>query len=390
VTPWAYYNVALTRDSNARVNQYVTDWQSRVRAETPDCTAASLPARPDIYYIILDGYGRADILQEVYGFDNTPFLTFLRDKGFYIAERSTPNYAQTALSLSSSLNFQYLDDLAARLGPDVRTIMPLRAMISSNRLSVYLQALGYQRVALSSGYPPTEMPDADRYLAPALQLSAFQQELINSTPLLLLLAAVPDLSQYNLHRERILFSLAQLPAVTENPEPTLTFVHLLAPHPPFVFGPNGEAVQPGAFQPFALADGNFFPGGAGQYLTAYRDQITFMTKEVRQVVTEILEKSPEPPIIILQGDHGPGSRLNWQSAADSYLPERFSILNAYFFPDRNYAALYPEISPVNSFRVLLNQFFCGRYELLPDRDYFSSIGHSYAFTEVTSAVHEAP
>ena len=243
LAPWAYYNLVLTRDSNVRVNQYVADWQSQARAETPVCAASSLPAKPDIYYIILDGYGRADILQQLYGFDNTAFLTFLQDNGFYIAERSTSNYAQTALSLSSSLSFQYLDELITRLGSEVRTIMPLREMITHNRLSNYLQPLGYQRVVFSSGYPPTEMPDADRYRAPARRLSAFQQELINSTPLPLLLAAVPGFSQYDIHRERVLFALEQLPAVTENPEPTLTFVHLLAPHPPFVFRSNGEAVQ---------------------------------------------------------------------------------------------------------------------------------------------------
>ena len=144
--------------------------------------------------------------------------------------------------------------------------------------------------------------------------------------------------------------------------------------------------KPVLLQSFSLSDGSFFAGGPEQYVAAYRDQIIFITQKVQQVVTEILAQSPEPPIIILQGDHGPGSRLNWQSLADSYLPERFSILNAYYFPDHDYAALYPEVTPVNTFRIVLNQFFCGHYSLLPDRNYFSPIGQSYALTDVTLMV----
>src|SRR4030065_1421713 len=46
---------------------------------------ATLNPFPDIYYIILDGYGNAEILQQVYDYDNTAFLEDLRTRGFYIA-----------------------------------------------------------------------------------------------------------------------------------------------------------------------------------------------------------------------------------------------------------------------------------------------------------------
>ena len=63
---------------------------------------------PDIYYIILDAYGRSDVLQTTYGIDNSVFLSQLQELGFYVAECSMSNYAQTELSLSSSLNLNYL------------------------------------------------------------------------------------------------------------------------------------------------------------------------------------------------------------------------------------------------------------------------------------------
>ena len=74
-------------------------------------TAQVVGRRPDIYYIILDGYARSDVMSKLFGFDNEPFLKRLEQKGFYVARRSTANYCQTPLSLSSSLNAVYLNDL---------------------------------------------------------------------------------------------------------------------------------------------------------------------------------------------------------------------------------------------------------------------------------------
>ena len=67
--------------------------------------------RPDIYYIILDGYGRLDALGE---FDNTDFLKELERRGFFVAADATSNYKNSIQSLASSLNFAYLDSLEPR------------------------------------------------------------------------------------------------------------------------------------------------------------------------------------------------------------------------------------------------------------------------------------
>lgn len=82
--------------------------------EIPTTETNSAP--PDIYLIILDGYGREDILRDLYGFDNSEFASFLRDSGFYVADRSSPNYPQTELSISSSMNLNYLDGFVDGFG----------------------------------------------------------------------------------------------------------------------------------------------------------------------------------------------------------------------------------------------------------------------------------
>jgi hypothetical protein len=52
-------------------------------------------AQPDIYYIILDMYGRSDTIENEYGYDNSAFLETLRKQGFYVAACSTSNYTLT-------------------------------------------------------------------------------------------------------------------------------------------------------------------------------------------------------------------------------------------------------------------------------------------------------
>ena len=79
-------------------------------AEEGQAAAAAAKAgpKPNVFYIILDGYGRADELKAVYGYDNQPFIDFLRSKGFYVVEHARSNYSHTRQSLASSLNMKYL------------------------------------------------------------------------------------------------------------------------------------------------------------------------------------------------------------------------------------------------------------------------------------------
>ena len=62
--------------------------------------------RPDVYYVILDRYANSWTLANLYGYDNTPFLEALRERGFYVADEAWANYFKTAFSVSSSLDMR--------------------------------------------------------------------------------------------------------------------------------------------------------------------------------------------------------------------------------------------------------------------------------------------
>jgi hypothetical protein len=95
------------------------------------------------------------------------------------------------------------------------------------------------------------------------------------------------------------------------PGPKFVFAHLVVPHQPFVFGPNGESFV----IPEKVHKGNTYYTNR-DYQLGYANQVAFISDRIAQVVESILEKSSIPPIIIIQGDHGPSHLMfhpEWRS-----------------------------------------------------------------------------
>ncbi len=342
-------------------------------------------AVPDIYYIILDGYARHDVMKSLFGFDNSAFLTRLEERGFYVARKSTANYCQTPLSLSASLNAVYLDELVKGLENDQTE---LSGYIGKSSVVETLRPLGYKFVTFATGFDPTEFPMADVYLSPHPYSSGFERMVIDLTPLRVIWPNPARFDQPTQSRQRTSFLLDRLAGIADDPAPTFTLAHVFCPHPPFVFGENGEDVSAQYRKyTFNLSDriGGRFRDPT-HFSAGYRDQSAFITARIEATIDRLLERSPEPPIIILQSDHGSELNLDAHDVANTDLKERMSILNAYYFPGRRYQALYQRITPVNSFRIVLNTYFGASLDLLPDRSFFSTWTEPYMFHDVTAAV----
>jgi hypothetical protein len=369
--------------ANAQSGQLAADPAVKPPGEVK--TIAADHERPDIYYIILDGYARTDVMRELFGFDNRPFLERLRKRGFYVADQSTANYCQTPLSLSSSMNGVYLND---RIPPTARDKSQLSRWIGDGTVVRTLRGLGYRFVTFATGFEETEQPHADVYLSPSPYISAFHRMIINRTPLVWAVPGEQHRDEFDFMRERTLFLLDQVPRLAREEQPTFTFAHILSPHPPFVFGENGEDVSPHG-RLCQLTDGDHYReiyGDRHTYATGYRNQAAFITARVESMIDRILANSRRPPVIILQSDHGSGLNLSTNSVEQTDLHERMSILNAYYLPGAEKPALYPSISPVNSFRVVFNAYFKAGLELLPDRSYYSTWDDPFLFTDVSPRV----
>ena len=368
--------LAIPLLSVARYELQSGDTLARAGEKTVSTFELSAPVdgiSPDVYYIIVDAYARDDTLLEDHQLDNTRFLNRLEEMGFYIGYCSQSNYSQTQLSLSSSLNMDYLQELGEQFSPENTSRVELQELIQHSLVRKAFEELGYQTVAFETGFKYTQWEDADQYLSPSsgklkdMQLSGglndFEVMLIQTSAGIIIADAakvLPEFLQTELdnprliHRQRILYVLDQLSQLPEIPGPKFVFAHLVIPHPPYVFGPQGE------FTNYDL-DAN----------VGYPDQIQFLNEQLISVIEQLIAKSESPPIIILQADHG---------AIHSPPSKRLNILNVYYFPGGSQPSFYDRISPVNSFRLLLNTYFGAKYPLKEDIGYYSIYQQPYDFT----------
>lgn len=341
--------------------------------------------RPDIYYIILDGYARGDVLQILYDFDNSEFLEALTARGFYVASESRSNYVQTLSSLSASLNLRYIDPQIAS-GSDRG---PLVRSIQNSTVRRLLEDIGYQLVVSKNSYNLTSLLDADVSLEPETvgKLNIYEEMFLMQTSASILVSKgylKTTVSGYDYHRALTVYALEKLSEVPALAGSKFVFYHIIVPHPPFVLDRNGTAVIPDA--PFwGVGDGDHFIGGFEAYRSGYCEVLPYLNRMILHAIDEILTQSSEPPIIILQADHGPGSLLNWESPEQTCHWERTAILNAYYLPEGGTDLLYPEITPVNTFRVIFDTYFGTDFGLLEDRNYYSRWSRPYDFLDVTEA-----
>jgi len=341
--------------------------------------------KPDIYFIVVDGYSRADMLQEMFHFDNTPFLQNLVNKGFFVVPKSTSNYVWTMNSIATTLNMKYLDELAEEMGVEGKDRKPIKDLIIHNEVMRLLKGYGYQVVVVSSsGFSTTLEIPADRHIYYRYSLSEFQNHLLNLTPVPVLLRRYSKWGglQYEVHRNNMRFALDALSNLSNVPSPKFVYAHLHVPHAPFVFGAQGEPVTP--HEPFALR--STLEGE--EYIQGHNDQITFLNKKMGEVVDRILESSEEPPIIILQSDHGHRYLLNPKSPKnpDKILKNAMSNLHISYLPDGGSELFYEDMNLVNTFRLIFNHYFDMDFPILPDRNFFSTTARPYEFLDVTEKI----
>jgi hypothetical protein len=150
-----------------------------------------------------------------------------------------------------------------------------------------------------------------------------------------------------------LFFLDTLPDVPAIAGPKFIYAHITLPHYPYVFGPDGEIMtDPGFYD--AERGG---PVNSEYEKQGYINQVQYINMRIIPILQTIISESKNPPIIVLMGDHGLRSDNN-----------KYTILNAYYFPN-GYENIYNSITPVNSFRMIFNEYFGADYPLLQDISY---------------------
>lgn len=349
-----------------------TDYQDKLSDTKQSLpVAASLPEKkPDIYYIILDAYARSDILQQYYQYDNSGFNTYLTEKGFIIPQKIHSNYPMTTLSLTSTLNMDYIPNIVS--GTEESSFWWLmEPYVDESRAQLFLNSLGYQTISIATSWDVTNNTSTDIHYKPhPIHLDGFEGFFLAETPLSIftpLLENIATLSTHNSHRELVLYNFEALADISMLPGPKFVFAHIVSPHPPFVLDKNGDALTPS--YNYSIADGNNFPGTDDEYRAKYIEQVQFMNTALQKTIDIILAQSKTPPIIMLQADHGP-RMLNDPQYPQNICPmETFSIFAAYYLPGLENNPIPSEFTPVNTFRIIFNEYFSTQLPLLENVSY---------------------
>lgn len=360
----------------------------RAAAEMPEIAAAGVPGAaaasrpPDIYHFVFDRYGSADTLARHYGVEGS-IGDFLQARGFYVAGDSYSNYLKTGHSLASTFYMDYLDILSDDPRVEGANWHPIFEMLGDHRVARFLDARGYEILQFGSWWVGTYRNAVADENHP-YGFSEFDMLYLRRTILRPLFHLLPDtpltmrLDWDNAQCQRVARQIDAIKAIGERPEPVYVFAHILVPHGPEVFTPEGRCLSREA-----SAERGEFQG--------YIDQIAYADRIIREIVMHLQADDRTPPIILIQADEGPfperDYRIPWQDASAEELRIKTGILNAFYFPGGDYRALRPDITPVNSFRAVLNTHFGTGFPQLPDRIFaFPNDARIFEFHDVTAHV----
>ncbi len=339
---------------------------------------ANPAARPDVYFIVLDGYARQDVLAHYYGFDNQPFLDQLRERGFGISEQSSSNYNWTFLSLASTLNLGYPHEfLAGRLGPKNVDRTLAYDSIRNSLTARFLRERGYKVVHLRSTWGATSInPYADREVR--CEHGVYSSEFVR---------AVAEASWLGAFHTRAGVDLASchlanfeaLSAMGAEPGPKFVFAHFLLPHHPYLFDRDGNVLRN------AVVSSQFeFQKQLWEDRASYTSQLEFINHRIIDAVDRIRAQSAVPPIIVLESDHGPN--LIKGLDGNERLGIRFANLGAYHLPGAPEDLIPASGTAVNQFRRILSHYFGADLPPLPDRHFVSPYSWPFAVQEVPRAI----
>ncbi len=313
--------------------------------------------RPNVFFIILDAYGRRDVLLDEFDYDNSPFLNSMQEKGFFVVPKSQADYPYTLMSVPSCLQMVRVDDFdMARQGGK-----SLRHMMYDGPVHDTFRAQRYSVCAISTGFSPIEPTLAvDVLVRPgffAPMAGEFEAHVLNRTPL-------PDFFQSvgidlvnHMWRQKILHSIRNIhaPLMMDVEKPIFVQAHILSPHNPYVFDAEGNPYEPTT--EFALDE-----TGQSNQETRRREyiaQLQGLNGFIEREIDLILAESTSPPVIVIISDHGPPASLTTEAG-------RLANLCMLHLPGIEPDQIPQDLHLVNLFRLLFNLYFEAELPMLDD------------------------
>ena len=324
----------------------------------------SIIEHPDIYYFIFDSYTNRPALNKYWRYDNDIY-DFLNSKGFFTVDSAFSNYKSTPYSISSVLNLQYLKGAAGYQHTNSPNFLTGLRLYKNNILYSFLKNIGYtfsnfsqlesEKLQTGFGFLGVEKPvtwlrkqTMERvYVDPWMRNKLNRIFGGNKSERIITINNMKIFDSYNKNALKHIQSLCINYSTKDNKNlPLFSFTHFMLPHNPYLIDENGNYT--GISNP------------AGGNMDGYLGQVKYANQLIRQITNCLLEDTARKKIIIFQGDHG------YRHYADAPFEMQFASLNALYFYNKNYTGLRKDLSNVNTFRVVINNFFDGNLPILKD------------------------
>ena len=304
--------------------------------------------KPNVYHIILDEYTDNEILTKKFGYNNEKFLEFLNNNGFYMHDKLFSTFGSTVKELNVILNMEYPKKLGW-VSEDYESL-------NNNKVMSIFSNQDYSVIETNSMMRWKNFSDVDTKLCYDTNFinSEFLDQVLGKSIIRYFL----EKYQQDTRRDTIRCTFNVLNEITLKTDgPKYVFSHVYVPHPPFLFGPNGENVIPDRREISGLQSWENPQG--------YVNQLIYATNEITVVIKNIVKNDPNA-IVIVQGDTGTltGTDISKKTMKEIY--QAHSILYAVRIPDVEDSDY---MIPVNTYRIIFNNYFNMNYDYLEYHSY---------------------
>ncbi|RZD41873.1 MAG: hypothetical protein CXT78_10300 [Thaumarchaeota archaeon] len=331
-----------------------------------------LDQRPNVYLLLLDAYSGDITLKNDFDFDNSKFYKQLEERGFFVQKDSFSNYPNTAISMPSIMNMNYLDfisQLPEKKSSDLRIVQELA---NQNKVMQVFESVGYEIYSFHGNYGRSDIVTENfcRYnldLNPELAYALINYYI-----------PISDIRE-KLFEQQIYDTVLCVFDTTrdfENPTKKSFYMHMhvLFPHEPFLFDSEGNKVK-------ATYSENRFDS---ELKESYLQQLIFANKKTLEIIDSIQQRNSND-VIILMSDHGGRFGVNWAEPSEMDYFRGLENLYALYFPG-NESDIPTSIATVNTFRVFFNTYFNTDYEILDEKFYWYEPESPFIQKDITELI----
>jgi len=404
----------------------IMQWAPQV-ARQSNAVAEAFPApknqpasdKPDIYYIVLDRYASADVLQKQFQFDNRPFTGFLRGQQFVVNDQAHSNYPYTAMSIASTMNAGFTK---SSVMPFVKDQLQSRTLfhhlIRQSNVVKALKQEGYTYHNIGSWYGATNkapLSDVDHMwddrvtaFGKTKRLRGLESVQVVSSPFYRF--GKVGISWWPLKFEdqdfvgQVRSQLTILDELSQAPQQggRLITAHILVPHEPFLFNADGSLAT------------DINTDSVGRPIRQkYTDQVQAINTQMEEIITSIRTHSKGQAVILINADEGPYPqtmadtfkkpttspealetlvlRGDMRAWSDEWLQMKFGILQAAHIPRASKDDM-AHLSSTNLFRIVLNRYAGYDLPYLPECQFALPDGsrHEFKYTDITKRFSSSP